>query len=262
MSPFESDAQFAAALAESCERWRSGEPLDAVIASYPLEYRDELAQLVPLSGRVDVLQRDPSLDFRAALEDRLLQAVDEARSAGRRSVWRRAFEWWPSSRAMQLASVALLLLVFFGGSGAAVTAASAESLPGSPLYEVRKAREWVALTFARGDEAQVGTQAGRLDQRGADLERALNRGKSRGTIDELVGSAANSATKMVTAALALRANGHPQPAARALAAIQQEERRIEALEQRAPPNRRPSFEYLRNVLHTLELRLLEGNVGR
>ncbi len=44
MRDLDNDTRFAEILDECCERVRAGEPLERCLATYPAEYRDELAR--------------------------------------------------------------------------------------------------------------------------------------------------------------------------------------------------------------------------
>ena len=173
MTDLENDTRFAQVLDECCQRVRRGESLEHCLRDYPEPYREELRRLVPLAARVGMLARDPSPEFQARLEQRLLDGVDAAR-AGRPGSIRARFGGFLSSgtlaRALAVAAAVVLLL---GAGGAGIDRASAGSLPDSPLYQVKTAREQVQLALARAPESQVDVRAAQLGERGQELEQAV-----------------------------------------------------------------------------------------
>lgn len=100
--------------------------------------------------------------FRADLRSRLLAEV------GPSAALRRTAPWWalrvPRPLLAGLASFALL----FGLTGSA----AAGSLPGEPLFEVKRAVEELALALAFDDETRVERLAAQASARVAELERA------------------------------------------------------------------------------------------
>src|SRR3990172_2752922 len=111
----EHDARFAAMLEECCRRVRNGERLEDCVSDYPVEYREDLARLVPLSGDLGQLSRDPSSEFEARLERRLLAAVDEERRARRSGLLGRLGHFFAAAPLMRATVVALVLVLLVGG---------------------------------------------------------------------------------------------------------------------------------------------------
>lgn len=255
MRSLEEDGRFAAALEECCRRVQRGERLERCLADYPREYREELARLAPLAGRVGLLRRDPSPEFQARLERRLLASVDQARPGK----WpERLWFLFPVAPALRAAVATLVVLVLLSLSGAGAVRVSAGSLPDSPLYQVKAAREWVQLTMARDGESRVGVHSEQIGERGRELERSIQAGKPRRVLATLAAKLAISTERMVDQALELQARGRPQAVARALAVIQAMERQLDRLEARVSGEARPILQRLRGFLDMQERRLLKS----
>lgn len=251
----EHDARFAAVLEECCRRVRSGERLEHCVSDYPVEYREELARLVPLAGDLGQLSRDPSPEFQARLERRLLAAVDEERRARRTGPLGRLGHFFAAAPLMRATVVALVLLVVLVGSGVGVIQASDNSLPDSPLYHVKTAREWAELALARNGETQVGVYTRQINQRGTELERTVQTGKPRRVVEVLALRLAWTTDRIVDRALELQARGNREPASRALVMIRTMQRRVDVLTVQATPEVRPLLQRMRTFLDAQERRL-------
>jgi hypothetical protein len=217
---------FEVVFADVTDRVERGEPAEVAMAAAPVEHRAALADLLATSTQLTPLRAGPSPDFAAVLETRLMTAVDGMRASRRTSWWHRWSRaiWGRPAARVAAAALAVVLLLF--GSGAFLVSASADSLPGSPLYAVRQAREWVELRIARGSEQRLDAYAGRIDSRGADLERALAASKSPAVIEEVSQQAAQSAARMVDVALEMHAEGTSRPALKALATLRLGQHRL------------------------------------
>lgn len=254
----EEDPRFAAALDACCQRVQRGESLERCVADHPAEYREELLRLVPMATRLNALGKDPSPEFQARLEQHLLASVDQARQTRRVGLLARLGRFFSAAPAMRLASLALVALLALAGGGVSVVQAADDSLPDSPLYQVKSAREWVELTLARDPEAQVSVHDRQIAQRGGELERAVQAGKARPVATVLAVRLARSVRAMVDRALELRAQGRPQPAVKALAALQAMQRRLDVALPHASRELRPTLLRLRTFLEQQELRLETG----
>lgn len=256
MRTLDEDAIFAAALEECGRRVQQGEVLEQCLADYPSEYREELARLVPLVAPLSRLGRDPSPEFQARLEQRLFASVEEARRSRRAGPTERIGRFFATSPLLRAAALAVVALLVVVGSGMGAVQASASSLPDDPLYRVKTAREWVQLALARDEESRVGVQAGQIDERARELERALQPGKQRKVVEAVALQAARGVERMVDQALEARARGKPLPSVRALTMIRQMERRLDRLLEQAPAEARPPLQRLQSFLREQERRLL------
>jgi hypothetical protein len=256
MTTRDQDARFEALLAECAERMRAGEDLTALLVGYPAEYREELAMLARVAAQVGALVHEPSRDFVVALESRMLTAVDEARAAERAGVWKRFARAWQRSSLVKFAAAVPVALLLLGGSGVAAAEASKGSLPGSPLYPVRQARERAELFLARDTEARVETHSHHVEARGLDLERAVDTTNATDAVDEVAVQALRSTQAMVDEALRLHAQGNERAPVRALLAIRALHQRLDRLEEDAAPRHRPIVLRLRRALREQEERLI------
>jgi uncharacterized protein DUF5667 len=241
---------FEAALAEVCERVRRGEPLEDCLADYPAAYRDELRQLVPLTGRVASVGADPSLLFRARLEQRLIGAV-EAQRAAEATGWR---SWFAPAPALRAAGVAFVLLLVLGGSGIGVTYAAEPSLPDSPLYPVKRARERIELALARDDEAASVTLARQAERREDEIERAVE-GDKRQVMETLAREAVATAQRWVVRAERAAAEGNLRPAIQGREAVRNLIKRVDTKMATAGPDAKGTLQRLRRILEQQEERL-------
>ncbi|MFQ5343333.1 MAG: DUF5667 domain-containing protein, partial [Anaerolineae bacterium] len=138
-------------LAKALASLDQGQDIEAVLAEYP-EEADELAPLLEVAAYAR-----ETLDFfeplstagLAAGRRRMLEAAARKRFEPQRSWWQSAlapFRQWFATPARGLATAALLLALFVAAGGATVVAA-ADSLPGDPLYGVKRTSERVRLAL-------------------------------------------------------------------------------------------------------------------
>ncbi|HEX9373052.1 MAG TPA: DUF5667 domain-containing protein, partial [Roseiflexaceae bacterium] len=138
----------AAGILEIClERLRHGESMDVCLRDYPAQAQ-ELAPLLRAAMQVRALP-PPVLSpaARSAIQAQLRLAVVRQRAA-QRSVNTHGF----ARVALRFAIVALLLLVVGLGGG---VAAAQSSLPGSPLYTLKRAGERGRLLLATSPEQRA-----------------------------------------------------------------------------------------------------------
>ena len=255
----EHDARFAAMLEECCRRVQGGEHLERCLADYPAGDRAALARLVPLASDLGRLGRDPSPAFQARLEQRLLAAVDEERRVRRRGPLGQLGRFFTAAPMLRLAAVALAVLVVLVGSGVGIIQASDGSLPDSPLYQVKTAREWVELALARNGETQVGVYARQIEDGGGEMDRAVRGGKPQRVVEVLAARLVQSIDRMVDQAIEMRARGNPRPAVRATVALRAMQRRLDQVIAQASPDLRPALQRLRLFLERQEQRLTQPN---
>ncbi len=261
MTTYEGDARFEVVLEDCCRRVGQGESLASCLLDYPVEYREEIAQLVPLSERVTLLGRDPSPEFQVRLEQRLLAQVDQARKAQRVGLWARLGRLFPVGPALKSAVATLAVLLVLTLSGVGAVNASAGSLPDSPLYRVKAAKEWVQLAMARDGESQVNVHADQIVERGKELLKAVQEKKSPRVVEGLALALGRSTQNMVDQALELQARGKTQQAARALTALRNMGRQVDRLAALAQPDSRPALHQLLGFLDGQEQRLTARGVG-
>ncbi len=257
----EQDPRFGTALEDCCHRVQGGESLASCLLDYPTEYREEIARLVPLSEQVALLARDPSPEFQSRLEEQLLARVDEAWKAQGRD-WRSRFGlFFPLGPAFKSAVATLAVLLVLTLSGAGALNASAGSLPDSPLYGVKTAKEWVQMAMARDGEAKVDAHADQIAERGKELQKAVQEKKPPRVVGGLALALAQSTQKMVDQALDLQAKGRAPQATRVLAVLRTMGRQVDRLAAQAQPDSRPALHQLSSFLDRQEQRMLERGIG-
>jgi len=252
------DHQFERALDECCGRVLRGELLERCLADYPAEYREELARLVPISTPLGRLGHDPSPEFQNRLERRLLASMDEARRLPEPGVLARLGRILMSNRMVRVAATVLVVLLLLGAGGFGVDRVAANSLPDSPLYRVKAARERLQLVLAQTPEARVAVQASQIAERGTEMERAVQTAKPATVVRMLETRLARATRNMVDQALEREARGNPQPAIRALAVLRAVEVRLDRLIVQARPEQRPELLRARDFIRQQEERLFEA----
>jgi hypothetical protein len=244
------EEDFEQALEECCARVRGGTPLQECLLDYPAAYREELARLAPLTGRVAGIASDPSLAYQQRLQTTLLGQVD-AKRAQRPGFFRRL----TSSASLRAVAAALLLVVLVGG-GIGATQASAESLPGEPLYQVKTTREAVQRLLARDPEAQVEVRATQIQERAKELDQALRKGKLKPAVmQEIARRVTGAVAVMVRRADLEAAAGNPRPAMRAQNQLRIMQERLASAAPQASPEIRPIIASLQQYLSEQQTRL-------
>ena len=248
---------------EACvERTQAGEPLDVCLADYPAEYHDELRSLVPAAEHVRRLSRDPSPVFVNRLEQALLGEADRLAAehgpqgrwlglvAGLRNAW--------LGSAMRAAALVLVLAGSLVGLGVGLDYASADSLPDSPLYQVKQAREWAELALARDDTAQVNANSRHLAERRRELQQVAQAPTPRpAVVERLSNQAVQTADRLVARAKEAEAKGNTEAPAKAAATLRTVRAAVERAARNAPPQTRPRLEALAAELQQRERQLIE-----
>ena len=151
-----------------------GEPAEACLAGYP-ELREELAPLLAIAQRVHEAAPAPP-NAAAALargRERVLRQAARQRIARRSAPWvqRLAGFFAPLLRrglASTVAAVVLIVVLLAGTSAIA----SANSLPGDPLYPVKLAAESVQLALTLDPNSRIAVEH-TLEQRRVDEAQAI-----------------------------------------------------------------------------------------
>ncbi len=157
---------------ECLELLRAGQSVEGYLRMHP-ELAAELAPLLELAGWVRrqraVPSRAPEV---AALSRQRFMAAAQNLAVGRRPA-RGFFDalamWWagfmaglagPRRPAYVLATL-LIVIILLGLSATQIITASAEALPGDPLYQVKLVAEQVQLTLARNPATRAEIEIGR-----------------------------------------------------------------------------------------------------
>ncbi len=259
----------AAAVEDCCRRVRQGESLESCLAGYPPQYREELARLVPLSGRLAKLAGNPSPEFQARLQRRILEEVAEARQCRSRGPLARVKQAFSPLVALLLPGgamvparalgIALIALIVLAASGIGAVQAAEDSLPDSPLYHVKTAREWVETATARDQQAKLNVEIRQIGKRGMELAAAVRAGKPRPVLAVLVNRLGIVTKQMVDHAIAMQGQGAPQAVPRALTVIRAMQNQTDQLLAETGPDERRPLLRLRHGLDEQEARLLAAH---
>jgi len=125
-----------------------GDSIEQCLGSYP-EQAAELEPLLRASFSViEASSIKPRPEFKKAAKHRLLSALE----AEERKRAERRIPFWGWQRRWALALTVILALLLIGGG---TVTASADSLPGDALYQVKTTTEKVQGFFTFGDEAKA-----------------------------------------------------------------------------------------------------------
>ena len=170
-----SDSHFDNIVNECLERLAAGESVMDCLARYP-EHADELAPLLGMMHATTQASRAamPSVAGKARGMERMQAALAKGRHRrGRRLQLPRIF-WRPITTPIAVAfAVVFLAIVAAGGT----TVASADSIPGEPLYPVKSIRESVEERIARSDEHKAQVHAKLARERGREMRELIVRGR-------------------------------------------------------------------------------------
>ncbi|MCL4508265.1 MAG: hypothetical protein M1296_01930 [Chloroflexi bacterium] len=200
------------------EGWQSlqrGGSIDAFLARHP-EEAEELQPLLESIVTLRVLRCDPSGEFAHAARSRFLEAAAMRAAAPNKSS--RGLLLSCKRLAVPIGAAAVLL-----ASGAGVLTASADALPGNPLYVVQQAREHVAERIALTPEQRASIQLAYVGHQMALLARARQAGAGPYVTLRLE-EAALRATERAAAATVILPPRERRPYVRRLAALIREER--------------------------------------
>jgi|GEM_PF-4945877 len=165
----DSSELLAEALDHCLDLLAQGESAETCLARYP-----QLAEeLRPLLKSTAELRGMASLQLSQAAREKIRARIlhEFSRSANRKSwftmgVWR-----WASASAAAILAMAVL--------GAGTVRASLDSLPGSPMYEVKIATEQVQLALARSDTDRARIHADLADKRAQEMAAEARFGKAK-----------------------------------------------------------------------------------
>lgn len=140
------EGRLAAALEDCRVRLARGESIEACLQAHPAE-AEQLAPLLPLVAELLALRQEADPAFANAARRRFHAHLAQARP--RRASWRESALGRLRRLALPLATVLAL-----GASGVGLVQASADALPGSPLYPVQQAHERLSEQLAARTPAQ------------------------------------------------------------------------------------------------------------
>ena len=170
-----SDSDFDNLVNECLERLAAGESVTDCLAHYP-ERADELAPLLRTMHATMQASRvaTPSAAGKARGMERMQAALAEGRQRRGRCLQLPRLFWRPTATPIAAAfAVVFLAIVAAGGT----TVASADSIPGEPLYPVKSIREGVQERIARSDEHKAQVHAKLARERGREMRELIVRGR-------------------------------------------------------------------------------------
>ena len=168
------DSHFDNVVNDCLERMAAGESVAHCLARYP-EQAEELAPILQMGqATLDVSQAaKPSAASRARGMARMQAALEQGRHKRKRWQMPR-ISWRPISTPITAAfAVVFLAVVAAGGT----TVASADSIPGEPLYPVKSIRESVEERIARSNEHKAQVHAKLARERGREMRELIVRGR-------------------------------------------------------------------------------------
>lgn len=246
---------FSAALDDCRARVEAGEALETCLGDYDPDLRSELARLLPVAISLGRLASDPTPAFESRLATQLHAEMARSASTPPPGVAARLSAWLAPAPALRWAAILALILVAVGGGGAGVVAASNQSLPDSPLYQIKEARESAELIFVREPEQQVAVQLTQLAIRERELGLAIDSGKNPRVVQLIVARTSAATERLVDQTLDARARGNPRPALRVTALLEGLQRQTERLMAEAAPAARLPLQQLETQLAEQQRRL-------
>ncbi len=157
------------------ERIAAGETISECLARYP-EHAEELAPLLRMGQATIRVSRGtaPSAAGKRRGMARMQAALADSQNR-RKARWQLPrLSWRPISTPVAAAfAVVFLTLVAAGGTAAA----SSDSIPGEPLYQVKSIKESVEERMARSDESKAQVQAKLARERGREMRELIVRGR-------------------------------------------------------------------------------------
>ncbi|HEV7216902.1 MAG TPA: hypothetical protein VGP33_17480 [Chloroflexota bacterium] len=185
-------------LEECRQRMVRGESVEQCLAAYPSQaaaLRDLLPLLAPLRDLAaapdPVFAHGARQRFHARLQEAQVQQHDAARA----------------QRWLRRLAVPLAAIVALAGSGFGLVTASADALPGSPLFPVQQAQERVVQRLARSPAQQATYQLDLAAHRLQLVHRAEVENASPAVVDELIAGMLQATNR---AALELEDVAEPQ----------------------------------------------------
>ncbi len=156
-------------LNECLEAILRGEPIDSCLERYPQQAQELRPLLKTMTAARDACRIAPRPEFRARARYEYNSAVTDA-CTKRAS---RGFRWsWRWSTAIPVALAVMMV------SGGGVMAASANSIPGQPLYGVKLALEQVQVNLTPNGEAKAKVYAALAERRVSEIVALSNSGNA------------------------------------------------------------------------------------
>lgn len=160
------DQSIADVLEQCRQRMERGESIDSCLAAYP-SHSAEIAPLLPIIASARSLSSDPDPAFADRSRQRFQRQVTATRARRPASTARSGL---PGLLQNLLVPVAVVLVLVLSGFG--LVQASQNTLPDSPLYTVKQARESLTGILSRGADARAAFEMKLANRRLLDLQAA------------------------------------------------------------------------------------------
>lgn len=174
---------------------REGASLADVLAEHP-ELADSLRPVLEEADRLrDLRPEGPRRVFVVSTKHRLMNRIAH-RMRERSAEPRRKQRWlgWLRRPAMAFASLALALVLLLSMTG--VVYAASDSLPGDPLYGVKRGVEQARLSLALSDEGRIGLLHQYTQERLEEIQALEQSGRSEG-LDRAIDAYQSSVDQLV-----------------------------------------------------------------
>jgi Domain of unknown function (DUF5667) len=244
---------------------RRAEEFARVVDGTAVDVADRYADLTPF---VDLLrtQETPAArpDFVANLRSRLMAAADTVLTPARETRPANVVTLSPSTRRhnRRLATAAAAFVMVGGTAG--VAAAAENSLPGDPLYPLKRGIESAQVSLNSSDAAKGHDLIGQASTRLHEVDSLMDNGESTSRITQTLASFQRSATSGADLLfLAYQRGGDPSDLAALRGTFEQQTAQLDALAEQAPPTAQPQFAAAKALIADLDqqARVLCGNCG-
>jgi hypothetical protein len=245
---------------------RAAEEFARVVDGSQVDVADRFADL---TGYVDLLreQETPAArpEFVTELRMQLLAAADTLLAPARETPKpARVVELSPTVRRhnRRLAAAAAAFVIVGGSAG--VAAAAENSLPGDPLYPLKRGIESAQVSLNSSDAAKGHDLISQASTRLKEIDGLMDEGDSTSRITHTLASFQRSATSGADLLfVAFQRDGDPEDLAALRGTFQEQTEQLLALASQAPPTTQPDFTAAADLLADLDqqARVLCGNCG-
>jgi hypothetical protein len=222
---------------------RAAEDFASVVDGSPVDERDRYADLMTY---VDLLRAEPASDgrpeFVADLRSRLMSAADTLLvAAPTQPRLAPVVTLAPPSRRRRRLGIAAAAFVIVGGS-AGVAAAAEGSLPGDPLYPVKRGIESAQVSLNSSDAAKGHDLIAQAGNRLDEIDGLMGDGNSTSEINDTLSAYEHSASSGADLLfVAYQRDGNSDDLAQLRGALAGQLDQLEQLASQAPPTTQPSF---------------------
>ena len=246
---------------------RRAEEFARVVDGSGTDVADRYADLTPYVALLRT-QETPAArpEFVADLRERLMAAADTVLAPARQTQPRggNVVTLSPGVRRTnrRLAAAAAAFVVI--GSTAGVAAAAENSLPGDPLYPLKRGIESAQVSLNSSDAAKGHDLIGQATTRLHEVDGLMSHGESTSRITSTLASFQRSASSGADLLfLAYQRDGDPADLAALRSTFEQQSEQLDGLAAQAPPTAQPDFAAAKSLIADLDqqARVLCGNCG-